>query len=58
MQFQNIAALTREDVEALAQREGMTPIDLLTTIQGGVARLGDEELLDRLCAIKSEFIGE
>lgn len=52
------AAITRGDVETLAQREGLDPIDLLTRIQGGVAVLGDESLLDRLCALKSEFIGE
>jgi hypothetical protein len=48
--------ITREAVEALALQEGLTPLELLTTIQGAVSRLGDEDLLTELCALKSEFI--
>lgn len=49
--------ISREDVEQLAQREGLTAIDLITQLQGGAASLGDEGLLEQLCTLKNTFIG-
>ena len=52
-------SITREAVEALAQRQGKSVLDLLTALQGAAARLDDGEVtLGALSAIKWQILKE
>jgi hypothetical protein len=41
----------------LAQQEGVSALELITTLQAGAAATGDQATLDKLCEIKSELLG-
>jgi hypothetical protein len=49
--------ITREAIETLAKQEGISALQLITTLQAGAVQIKDETTLDRLCEIKSELLG-
>jgi hypothetical protein len=51
------AEITREAIQALAQQQGVSELDLINKLQAAAAALNDDEsTLDRLCEIKLQVI--
>lgn len=49
--------ITRQEIEALADQEGVAPLALVSLLQAGAAKLDDgEATLEKLCAIKAELL--
>lgn len=46
----------KQNVEALAAAEGRTPLEIITMLQVGAAKIGDEAALDALSELKWEYI--
>jgi hypothetical protein len=46
----------RHNVEILAASENKTPLEIITELQVGAAKLGNEPLLEMLCDLKWEYI--
>ena len=44
-------------IKTLAKEEGMTELEVITMLQTGAAKVGDEELLEALCELKWDYIG-
>lgn len=49
--------VTKEAVEILADKKGVTILEILSQLQAAAAALKDEVTLDALCGIKSEILG-
>ena len=46
----------KRSVETIAAEQGKTPLEIITTLQGVAAKTGNDELLNDLCELKSEYI--
>lgn len=49
--------ITLSAVRQAATDTGMTDLQALTAMQAAAAKIGDNEALDALCAIKAELLG-
>ena len=47
----------KANIELLAKEEGKSALEIITALQTGAARLGDEESLKILCDVKWDYIG-
>jgi hypothetical protein len=47
---------TKDAIIELAKEEGMTELELISTLQTFAAKTDNDELLEHLCQIKWEFI--
>jgi hypothetical protein len=50
--------ITREAIEAVAHEVNRPTLEVITDMQSAAARLGDEETLEALCAVKAQIIEE
>ena len=50
--------ITVEAVKVVAKEEGVTEIELISTLQAVAAQQGDEKTLEKLIAVKNVFIQE
>lgn len=49
--------ITLSAVRQAAADTGMTDLEALTAMQAGAAKLGNTDVLEVLCALKSELLG-
>jgi hypothetical protein len=49
--------ITLEAIKQAAKEMNMTELEAITQMQAGAAITGNDEVLEQLCAIKSELIG-
>ena len=48
----------KEEIEQIAQDEGMSVIDVISTMQAGAAALGHEDVIGELAELKNKYIEE
>ena len=48
--------ITRSDVAQAAAEKGVSIMEALSMLQSACAKLGDEQTLESLCAIKSDIL--
>lgn len=48
--------ITRNDVVEAAAAKGMRVLEALSMMQSVAAKMGDERVLEQLCAVKSEIL--
>jgi hypothetical protein len=46
----------KANIETLAAEENKTPLQIISALQAGAVKLGNNELLDALCEIKWDYI--
>ena len=46
----------KTNVEKLAEEEGKTILEIISELQAGAAKIGNDEVLDALCELKWEHI--
>jgi isochorismate hydrolase len=46
----------KANVEALAKQESQTPIQIISMLQAGAAKNGNDGLLDQLCELKWDYL--
>jgi hypothetical protein len=56
-QRRNKMTITLEAIKQAAKEMNMTELEAITQMQAGAAITGNDEVLEQLCAIKSELIG-
>ena len=46
----------KANVEKLAEEEGKSILEIISELQAGAAKMGNDEVLDALCELKWEYI--
>ena len=46
----------KANIETLAAEENKTPLQIISALQAGAVKLGNNELLEALCEIKWDYI--
>ena len=46
----------KSNIEAIAQEQGKSPIEIISQLQAGAAIVNDEAMLEALCELKWDYI--
>lgn len=46
----------KKNIETVAKEENMTALEVISLMQAGAAKIGDEKTLEALCELKWEYI--
>ena len=47
----------KQNIEKLATEENKTEVEIISELQAGAAKMGQEEVLEALCELKWDYIG-